>query len=40
MGAKTNKLAIQKGKKYYNEEVAEEIKKMLQGDDEFDRGDG
>ena len=39
MGAKTNKLAIQEGKKDYGKESAEETKETLQGDDEFDRGD-
>ena len=39
MSAKMNNLTIQEGKVDYGEEVAEETKETLQGDDEFDRGD-
>ena len=34
-----DKLSILEGKEDYGEEVAEETKETLQGDDEFDRGD-
>ena len=39
MSEKTNKLIIQEGKKDYGEEAAEETNKMLQADEEFNRGD-
>ena len=39
MGAKTNKLTIQEGKKDYSEETSEDTKEMLQGDDKFEGGD-
>ena len=39
MSSKTNKINIQKGKKDYGEEAAEENKETLQGDDKFDGGD-
>ena len=39
MSAKTNKLIIKERRKDYSQEAAEDTKEMLQGDDEFDRGD-
>ena len=39
MGAKTNKLTIQEGKKDYGKEATEETKETLQGDDEFNGRD-
>ena len=39
MSAKTNKLIIQEGKNDFGEESAEETKKMIQGDNEFDGED-
>ena len=38
MSAETNKITIQKGKKDYGEEAADNTKETLQGDDEFDGG--
>ena len=39
MGAKTNKLIIQEGKKDYGEEAVEENKETSQGDNKFDGGE-
>ena len=39
MSAKTNKLAIQEGKKDYSKESAEDTKETIQGDNEFNRED-